>query len=123
MVLDSAALDTMGLMERPHLRLYDRAFGGDPAVWRASSPTAALSALQPGAPIAPLLLVCSQPRRDGSCAQSEAFAQRVRAAGGRAEVLPQDLDHNGINAELGLPGRYTEEVDRFLASVGLALSK
>jgi len=116
-VLDSAALDTTALMQRRHLRFYDRAFGGDPAVWRAASPTDALGA---GPPPMPLLLVCSQPRGDGSCAQSQQFAARVRALGGQAQVLEQPLDHHQINAELGSPGAYTRAVDAFIASLGLA---
>ena len=112
--LDGAALDTVALMQRPHLRLYDRAFGADPAVWRSASPTAQLA---PGA--LPMLLVCSSQRRDDPCAQSRTFAGAVAASGGRAEVLPQDLSHAQINAELGLPGAYTAAVDAFIASLGL----
>lgn len=115
-VLDSAALDTRALMERRHLPLYDQAFGPDPAVWTASSPTAALSSAEP--PL-PMLLVCSQARRDDACGQSRSFAARARAAGGRAEVLPQPLDHMQVNSALGVPGPYTEAVDAFLASLGL----
>lgn len=110
-VLDSAALDTVALMQRRHLPLYDQAFGADPAVWRASSPTEALTR---DAPPPPLLLVCSQPRRDDACGQSENFAQRVRAVGGRAQVLPQALNHMEINALLGRPGAYTQAVDAFI---------
>lgn len=115
-VLDSAALDTRALMERRHLPLYDQAFGPDPAVWTASSPTAALSSAEP--PL-PMLLVCSQTRRDDACGQSRGFAAHVRAVGGRAEVLAQPLDHMQVNSELGVPGPYTEAVDAFLASLGL----
>ncbi|WP_269759328.1 alpha/beta hydrolase [Variovorax sp. E3] len=111
--LDSAALDTTGLMRRQHLPFYDRVFGADPAFWRSVSPT---DTLAPGAP--PMLLVCSTQRRDGSCTQANQFAARVSAGGGRAEVLPEDLSHAQINAELGLPGAYTSAVDAFIASVG-----
>jgi acetyl esterase/lipase len=111
--LDSAALDTAGLMRRPHMNFYDRVFGSDPALWRAVSPT---DTLAPGA--APMLLVCSAQRRDGSCTQSQQFAARVAAAGGRAEVRPEDLSHAQINAQLGLPGAYTAAVDAFVRSVG-----
>ncbi|VTY35936.1 Carboxylesterase NlhH [Xylophilus ampelinus] len=107
--LDSAALDTVALMQRRHLPLYDRAFGPDPALWAQVSPTARLS---PGGP--PMLLVCSAPRRDDACGQSQRFAQAVRAVGGNAEVLPLQLDHGQINAELGVPGAYTAAVDRFI---------
>ncbi|RDI23314.1 acetyl esterase/lipase [Pseudacidovorax intermedius] len=108
-VLDSAALDTEGLMQHRHLRFYDRAFGADPALWRAVSPTARLA---PGS--LPMLLVCASERRDDSCGQSARFADRVRAAGGQATVLPQPLSHGEINAQLGTPSGYTQAVDRFI---------
>ncbi len=112
-MLDSAAIDTTALMQRRHMPFYDRVFGSDPAYWRAVSPT---DALAPGAP--PMLLVCSTQRRDGSCAQARQFAARVTSVGGRAELLPQDLSHGEIDAELGMAGRYTSAVDGFIQSLG-----
>lgn len=114
-MLDSAALDTAALMQRRHPDFYDRVFGSDPASWRAVSPTEALA---PGAP--PMLLVCSTLRRDGACAQARQFAARVTAVGGRAEVQPEALSHAQINAELGLPGRYTAAVDAFVHAAATA---
>ena len=58
--LDSAVYDVPAMMTARHLRLYDRAFGADPAGWRAASPIDRIA----GRP-APLLLVCST-RRDTS---------------------------------------------------------
>ncbi|MDI3380733.1 alpha/beta hydrolase [Xenophilus aerolatus] len=107
--LDSAALDTVALMQRRHLPLYDRAFGSDPALWAQVSPTARLS---PGGP--PMLLVCSAPRRDDACGQAQRFAQALRAVGGNADLLPLQLDHGQINAELGAAGAYTAAIDRFI---------
>lgn len=115
-LLDGAAYDPPALMARRHLPLYDQAFGSDPEVWRASSPTLALSA---AAPPPPILLVCSQPRRDDSCGQNRRFAEQVRAVGARAEVLPQPLDHLQVNSRLGLPGSYTDAVDGFIATLGV----
>jgi acetyl esterase/lipase len=111
-VLDSAALDVPAVMARQHFRFYDRAFGADPAQWRSASPLQALTATAP-----PMLLVCSQPRRDDSCAAARTFAERAHMLGVRAEVLPQDLGHGEINRELGLPGAYTDAVERFMASL------
>ncbi|RTQ36462.1 alpha/beta hydrolase [Variovorax gossypii] len=110
--LDSAALDTAALMQRRHMPFYDRVFGSDPAFWRSVSPT---DTLAPGAP--PMLLVCSTQRRDGSCTQARQFETRITATGGRAEVVPEDLSHAQINAELGLPGTYTTAVDAFIRSL------
>ena len=112
-VLDSAAVDTAALMQRRHLPFYDRVFGSDPAYWRSVSPA---DTLAPGAP--PMLLVCSTQRRDGSCTQARQFAARVASVGGRADLLPEDLSHGAIDAELGLPGAYTRAVDAFIRSVG-----
>src|SRR2546428_837482 len=41
-LLDSAALDVPHIMEAKHARLYDRAFGREPAYWRSVSPLHAL---------------------------------------------------------------------------------
>ncbi|WP_245616744.1 alpha/beta hydrolase [Comamonas granuli] len=110
--LDSAVLDLPTFMRAPHLRLYDEAFGSDPAYWQALSP---YHQWTPGA--APLQLVCSTERRDQPCLQAQALARHVRSQGGRAEVLPQPLTHGEINARLGLEGNYTQAVEDFMASL------
>lgn len=109
--LDSGALDLPAIMRGPHFRLYDDAFGNDPAYWQRMSP---LHQLQEAPP--PYLVVCSS-KRVLPCPEGERFAQRVKTLGGIAEVLPQRLSHGEINAQLGLPGEYTDAVDRFLTSV------
>jgi acetyl esterase/lipase len=113
-VLDSAALNLPALMQSRHARFYDRVFGSDPALWRAASPTDALTA---GAP--PMLLVCSTQRADGSCAQSQRFAAQANARGVRASVSEQDLSHLHVNDTLGLPGSETDAVQAFFDSIGL----
>ena len=37
--------------------------------------------------------------------------------GGKASVLPEDLSHGDINAQLGEPGGYTQAVQRFIESI------
>jgi len=108
-VLDSAAIDTVTLMSRRHLRFYDRVFGADPAYWRSVSPTAALT---PRA--VPTLVVCSTLRRDDSCGQAKVFVDRARALGAASALLPQALDHADVNGELGRPGAYTASVGAFI---------
>jgi len=115
-VLDSAGLNLVGVMRLPHPRFYDRAFGADPALWRAASP---LETLAPGA--APMLVVCSTQRADASCLQSQRFAAHAVESGVRASVLEQDLSHGEINGRLGLPGAYTEAVEQFFESIGIEL--
>jgi len=114
--LDSAALDVASIMQRKHYRLYNPAFGTDPAFWHATSP---LQQLHAGAK--PLLAVCSS-RRDESCGQARDFAAQATRLGVRAQVLPQDLSHGEINEQLGLPGNYTQAVEGFLGSLSPALA-
>lgn len=116
--LDSAVLNLPQLMRARHAPLYDEAFGHDPAAWPALSPADQLVA---GAP--PFLLVCSSVRRDQPCRQAHAMAERVRALGGRASVLPQALGHGEINAQLGLESAYTLGVEDFMASLAPAVAQ
>ncbi|MEO5881340.1 MAG: alpha/beta hydrolase [Caldimonas sp.] len=112
-LLDSAALDVVEIMRRPHRPLYDRAFGAAESGWQALSPLHRLRARP-----APLLLVHSDRRQDAAGA-SQRFAAAVAARGGRAEVHEVALSHAEINARLGLSSAYTERVDAFLKSVGV----
>jgi acetyl esterase/lipase len=114
--LDSAAYDIATIMQAPHLRLYDEAFGNDPATWAAASPIVQLHAR-----IAPFLAVCSSWRPE-SCGQADAFTAKARGLGARAAVLPEEMRHGAINAALGEPSAYTAAVDRFLASLDPALA-
>jgi acetyl esterase/lipase len=111
--LDSGAFDVVEIMQRRHLRLYDRAFGADPASWQALSP---LYQLRRGA--VPVLAVCSTQRFDQPCTQAQDYTARARELGVAGEVLPQDLDHGEINKELGAKENYTRAVDSFIASHG-----
>lgn len=114
--LDSAVYDLPRLMAAPHLNLYDRAFGADPAYWRENSPT-----LQLQAGPAPFLAVCST-RRANACPQAQAFVARAQALGGRAETLGEDLSHMEINRDLGQESAYTRAVEGFLAGLGGGLA-
>lgn len=109
--LDSAALDVVATMEGRHPKLYDEAFGTDRDFWVATSPAHRLLASK-AAPW-PMLLVCSS-RREQVCPQAHDHAGKLRAQGGDAVVVEQPLTHREINQQLGLPGRYTEQVDRFI---------
>jgi arylformamidase len=109
--LDSGALDVPAIMNRPHLDLYDTAFGEDPALWEAASPMHHLTKDGP-----PWLGVCSSPRRT-SCSANEIYAHKAQSLGVRAEVLGQALNHGEINSELGKPRAYTDAVEAFMASL------
>ncbi|MFI8618464.1 alpha/beta hydrolase [Acidovorax sp. NPDC077693] len=110
--LDSAVLNVPRLMAAPHARLYDEAFGTNPAAWALLSPFHQLVA---GAP--PYQLVCSTERPDQPCLQAEAMARQAATLGVRAEVLPEPLEHGEINGELGLDSGYTRAVEAFMASL------
>ena len=66
-LLDSAALDVVKIMEASHARFYDRAFGRDPEYWKSASPFNALTGAGK-----PILAVCSTERAD-SCTQANRF--------------------------------------------------
>lgn len=110
-VLDTAVIDVAAKMRDRHLPFYDAAFGADPAYWAKASPAAAWT---PAA--VPMMLVCSTERRDRPCDEAAAFRAKTAAAGRDTPVLPQALSHAEINANLGLPGAYTDAVDRFIAT-------
>ena len=116
-LLDSAALDVVAIMSRPHPRLYDQAFGTDPDDWRAVSPRHLLH--KKGAPI---LAVCSTLRRV-SCDHNAAFLQAAEDFGTRTRLLREPLSHGRINHELGKDSAYTRAVEDFLRSLGLALDE
>ena len=109
--LDSGALDVPQIMNHKHAKLYDEAFGADPAFWEESSPVHHLTS-----GMKPWLGVCSRLRSD-SCATNTAYALKSKALGARAEVLGERLRHGAINEELGKPGEYTDAVETFLASL------
>ena len=110
--LDSAAFDVERIMRDRHYRLYDKAFGQDPAYWRAASPVRRLQHAG-----APMLAVCSSKRKE-ACLQAQGFAERGRALDMQVTVLPQALSHGEINAQLGVPGAYTDAVETFFQRIG-----
>ena len=117
-VLDSAVMNVPAYMRAPHMPLYDDAFGADPAYWRLLSPLHQWTA---GAP--PVQMVCSTERADQPCHQADALARHVHSLGGRAEVLPQDLSHGEINAQLGLESPYTRAVEAFMGSLDAEVAR
>jgi arylformamidase len=110
-LLDSAALNVPDIMQAPHVRLYDRAFGSDPAFWNAVSPLQVLDRARP-----PILAVCSTQRKQ-ACPQAARFVAKASSLGTQAAVLQKDLSHREMNQQLGADGAYTDAVDRFLGSL------
>lgn len=112
-VLDSAALNLVEIMQSKHKGFYDRVFGKDRTLWTEASPYHRLTA----AP-APMFLVCSS-RRSDACPQARAFSSKAVKLGGRATVLPMDLTHAQVNREFGRPSEYTAAVEDFMRTLGL----
>jgi acetyl esterase/lipase len=114
--LDSAAFDIVQIMQGRHYGFYDDAFGKTPDYWRSVSPLHVLS-VDEAKFAAPLMAICSTQRRDKPCSQAEQFAKAAKALGIRVEILPQNKSHGEINSDLGLPGVYTERVEKFISSL------
>jgi acetyl esterase/lipase len=111
--LDSAAYDVTEIMTNPyHDPTYDKAFGTDPKVWAAASPMTQLNGR-----IAPYMAVCSSRSPDEYCSRAQEFVDKALGYGSDALVLPENLAHNDINATLGLPSDYTNQVNAFMAAV------
>ncbi|MDB5492511.1 MAG: hypothetical protein JWO78_2360 [Micavibrio sp.] len=109
--LDSGAMNVVELMQAHHARLYDDAFGTDPEQWKALSPYYAMTTKA-----GPWLNVCST-KRDTSCSQSKAMADRAATLGVRAALHQENLTHGQINGNLGLTGAYTVAVEAFMAAL------
>ena len=119
--LDAGALDVVRQMPNvyPFLRTrYREAFGSTEAEWIAASPFHQLDRTASA-----WLGVCSIARRDDSCGQARAYAEKSKSLGLRAAVLSEPLGHGAINKELGLPGRYTDDVEAFMASLDPLVGK
>lgn len=115
-LLDSGALDVPAIMNARHFRLYDRAFGNNPADWLAASPWHQLRQAT-----APTLAVCST-RRETACTQARAFASKAAGLGSQVEVLALDKTHGEINAQLGADPTYTAAVEQFLKRLSPAFA-
>lgn len=103
--LDTAALNVVGLMTDNPARLYRRAFGANPEFWKSASPMTYIERRD-----GPFLVVCSS-RRDAPCPEGRAF---LRKADARSRLIPVDMSHKEINAELGVSHSYTAAVDQWI---------
>jgi acetyl esterase/lipase len=110
--VDSAAFEITHDQTR-RLGLYAAAFGDDPAVLAAASPTLQARAHPEGLPDV-FVVVRGTPER---IAESRRFAAAVRAGGSRAHVLrATGSSHAEVNTRLGAPGEgvVTPPIRRFL---------
>lgn len=116
-LLDGAGYDIPANLETagPRLRrIYETAFGTDPAVQRDASPIAHVSAEGTYPPF----LIVHVADRAASRVQSESLAEALRAAGGEAEVFAAEgKTHMTLNRDIGRPGDApTAAIEAFLAA-------
>ena len=110
--LDSGALDVPALMGLPRVpKLYQQAFGADPAYWRSVSPQQQLT--RNGLP---MLLVCASERGfpTSPCDEARKFAERAQALAVPMVVQPEPLKHGEINHDLGESSAYTTAVSGWI---------
>lgn len=113
--LDAGAIDVVKQMPQvyPFLKQrYLEAFGPSESRWKLASPYHQLSA---GA--TPWLGVCSTQRKDKPCQQAQAYADKSKAMGVDASLLPLDMNHGAINSQLGDDNTYTKAVEKFLTPI------
>ncbi len=117
-LLDGAGYDIFSLLQEPRelqKRMYEAAFGKEPAGWKDASPIAHVAA---GKSI-PAFLILPIAVREESIQQSEKLAEALKAAGSRAEVKPAPgKTHGTLNSAFGSPGdEPTKQAMEFLASL------
>jgi len=118
-LIDSASYDVEAVMSEPQpLAHFRNAFGTDRSYWRAVSLTAQIARL-PEAPIPLLLVHSTRPARAAAATQAQLLAAAASQHGGRVEMLPLDLSHFSLNAQMGRANSYTDRTQAFLGTVGL----
>lgn len=110
--LDAAVYDVPLTMSNPnHDAIFDQAFGTSASFWDAASPLEQLDRRMP-----PFLAVCST-LETGSCTRAQSFVDKALGYGSDALVQPVALDHEHVNANLGLASDYTTQVDAFMTGL------
>lgn len=95
-------------------KLYRKAFGNDPAVWRQLSPIYHLRSARRKPAF--LILYSTEKREKSRHLLSKRFADAVRRAGGQAHLFKASGDsHRAINISIGKANRLTRAIDAFLA--------
>lgn len=110
--IDSSSLDIPRTMQLWSPEMFRYAYGDDTTLWKAASPINLLSNQS-----LPLLLACSKQRLDSSCEQAELFIEQANQYGLETTMIKRDFDHGAMDFELGLNADYTQQVERFMASL------
>jgi arylformamidase len=109
--VDSEGLDLVAQMQGPHDRALDRAFGKDPAHWKAASP---MTVMTPDSP--PVLFLCSSLRPE-PCQHASSYELRASELKLRVVIWTQKLTPAQSNAQLGMPGYFTDSVAGWIRSI------
>lgn len=114
-ILDSGGYNIQDVMKYPHPDIYDNAFGTDVEYQRAMSPTLVMDRK-----VNPMFLVYRNSNEAGqlpeSAIQVSRFADKARSFESDITEYPSNLKHGPINGELGLPSKYTTDVDNWMES-------
>lgn len=113
--LDSGTTNVVTQMNHPiefMKERYAEAFGDEESYWIASSPFHQLDKTA-----SPWLSICSDGRTGDPCGQSDEYAEKSNALGIPAQVIPVKKGHGAINNDLGKEGEYTDNVDKFIATL------
>ena len=119
--LDAGAIDVVRQMPKvyPFLKArYREAFGDGEPGWIAASPYHQIDRSA-----GPWLGVCSTTRKDDSCGQARAYAEKSNSLGVKAGVVEQAMSHGALNKELGLATDYTRRVEAFMAGLDPAVER
>lgn len=110
--IDSSSLDIERTMRLWRPDMFTYAYGNDAEKWPNASPISLLSTES-----LPMFIACSTQRGDAPCEQAELFADEARKYGTKIKIVPQDLNHGGIDFHLGLDEEYTIIAEKFMASL------
>ena len=95
-------------MQSKYSKFFADVFTHNPNYWPSVSPFHTLK--KPGKP---LLMVCAI-KRGFSCPLAKRFVEKAQALGNEVYLIEEDLTHAEVNANLGLPNQYTEQVNNFM---------
>lgn len=110
--IDSSSLDIPRTMKLWSPEMFRYAYGEDATQWVAASPVNLLSDQS-----LPLLITCSSQRADSSCEQAELFIEQANQYELKTSMIKKDFDHGAMDFELGVDADYTQQVERFMASL------
>jgi arylformamidase len=108
--IDASSLNIPKTMSHWHPSFFDRAYGSDELGWKRVSPMHLLNERS-----LPLLLICTELRRDSPCNEAATLAKKADDLGVMVQVVPEDLSHGDTDYRLGIDEKYTHIVETFMS--------